>query len=78
MRIRNLVSTAAVIVAAAGAITPVTAADAVTAGPALAVDITSGRHTINPDIYGMNFADPALATELGLTADRWGGNSASR
>jgi len=26
----------------------------------------------------MNFANAALATELGLTADRWGGNSTSR
>jgi hypothetical protein len=64
--------------AVAGAVAPVTAARAATAGPVLSIDVTSGRHAINPDIYGMNFADPSLATELGLTADRWGGNSTSR
>lgn len=48
------------------------------AGPTLTVDAAAGRHAISPDIYGMNFADPALATELQLTTDRWGGNSTSR
>ncbi len=44
------------------------------AGPALSVDGTAGRHPISPDIYGLNFADPALAHELSLPVDRWGGN----
>src|SRR5665213_1079749 len=53
-------------------------ATAASTGPALTVDAAAGRHAISNDIYGMNFADAALATELGLTADRWGGNSTSR
>jgi hypothetical protein len=44
-------------------------------GPALAVDGEAGRHHISPDIYGMNFAEPALASELALPVDRWGGNA---
>jgi len=54
------------------------AASAATAGPALSVDAAAGRHPISSDIYGMNFSNAALATELGLTTDRWGGNSTSR
>jgi putative cell wall-binding protein len=54
------------------------AASAASAGPALTVDAAAGRHAISSDIYGMNFADAGLATELGITADRWGGNSTSR
>ena len=55
-----------------------TVARAATAGPALSVDVGKARHRISPDIYGMNFADTALAKELGLSLDRWGGNSTSR
>ena len=44
-------------------------------GPALAVDATAGRHAISPGIYGMNFADGALARSLELPVDRWGGNT---
>src|SRR5262249_45250041 len=29
-------------------------------------------------IYGMNYADPALAAELHLPVNRWGGNSTTR
>ena len=47
-------------------------------GPALRVDATVNRHAINPDIYGMDFADPALARELRLPVDRWGGDASSR
>lgn len=54
------------------------AAQAATSGPPLSVNVSAGRHHINPDIYGMNFADPTLARELHLTADRWGGNATSR
>ena len=48
------------------------------AGPALHVAATAGRHAISPYIYGMNFADEALATELRLTVRRWGGNATTR
>ncbi len=44
-------------------------------GPALSVDGTAGRHPISPDIYGLNFADPAFAHEISLPVDRWGGNT---
>ena len=44
----------------------------------LSIDTRLGRHPISPEIYGMNFADPALAAELRLPADRWGGNATSR
>jgi hypothetical protein len=50
------------------------AAAVATSGPALAVDAGADRHPINPDIYGMNFGDPALAREIGLPVNRWGGN----
>src|SRR6185437_5370286 len=66
---------AAVAAVPAGALTSAAAASA---GPALSVDAAAGRHAISSDVYGMNFSDAALATELGLTADRWGGNSTSR
>ena len=36
------------------------------AGPALNVNAASGRRAISPYIYGMNFADQALAQELRL------------
>jgi hypothetical protein len=48
------------------------------AGPAIAVDAAAGVHPISPDIYGMNYADEALAAELRLPVRRWGGNSTSR
>jgi hypothetical protein len=47
-------------------------------GPALAIDATTARHPISPDIYGMNFASEPLAAELRLPLRRWGGNSTSR
>jgi hypothetical protein len=50
----------------------------VAAGPALAVDASRDRHTISPDIYGMNFGDPALMAELRTPVDRRGGNRATR
>ncbi|MDQ1540790.1 MAG: hypothetical protein QOH29_1516 [Actinomycetota bacterium] len=66
---------ASAIVVPAGATGSVHAA---TAGPALSVDVAANHHPISSDIYGMNFANAGLASELGLTADRWGGNSTSR
>jgi hypothetical protein len=48
-------------------------------GPALTVDAAAaGRHAISPRIYGINFADPALAAEIGQPLDRWGGNDKER
>ena len=47
-------------------------------GPALAVDTTAGRHPISPYVYGMNFADEALASDLRLPVHRWGGNATTR
>ena len=43
-----------------------------TAGPAIAVNAAAGVHEINEDIYGMNFADEALAAELRLPVRRLG------
>ncbi len=47
-------------------------------GPALAVDAAANRHAISPYIYGMNFADEALAAELALPVRRFGGNATTR
>jgi hypothetical protein len=47
-------------------------------GPALSVDTGADLHAISPDIYGMNYADEALAADLRLPVRRWGGNSTSR
>ncbi|MEU8180804.1 glycoside hydrolase family 44 protein [Micromonospora sp. NPDC049047] len=48
------------------------------AGPALTVDTTAARHQISPYIYGMNFADEALARDLRLPVHRYGGNATTR
>jgi len=48
------------------------------AAPALSVNVAASRHTISDDIYGMNFADEALAADLRLPVLRWGGNSTTR
>jgi hypothetical protein len=45
---------------------------------ALTVDVGAGRHTISPDIYGMNFTPDDLATQLKVPLNRWGGNSTTR
>ena len=47
-------------------------------GPTLNVDVAANRHSISPDIYGMNYATEAIASGLGLPVRRWGGNSTSR
>ena len=47
-------------------------------GPALTVDLTAERYPINPDIYGINYANEALAQELSLPVRRWGGNATTR
>ncbi|MGQ0621845.1 MAG: glycoside hydrolase family 44 protein [Panacagrimonas sp.] len=68
---------AALMLVLTGALWP--AANAVAArGPALAVDTRADRRAISPDIYGLTFADPALAAELSLPLNRWGGNLVER
>ncbi|GIF74924.1 glycoside hydrolase family 44 protein [Asanoa siamensis] len=67
---------AAALLAAVPAVAP-TATQAV-AGPALTVDAAQDRHPISPHVYGMNFADAALAAELDLPVRRWGGNATTR
>ena len=52
--------------------------NAITTSLTLSVDALSGMHPISPYIYGMNFADEALARELQLPVNRWGGNATSR
>jgi hypothetical protein len=47
-------------------------------GPALAIDFSADRHPINPDIYGMAYPDPALAKEIQLPLNRWGGDATTR
>jgi hypothetical protein len=47
-------------------------------GPALTINTGAGRHSISEDIYGMNYADEQLASDLRLPVRRWGGNSTSR
>src|ERR1043166_8315081 len=47
-------------------------------GPDLSVDVLADRHPISPLIYGMNFADASLASELSLPINRWGGNATTR
>ena len=65
--------------AASGARSLLAAGDAAPAlGPALSVDASADRHAISPYIYGMNFADEALAAELRLPVRRWGGNATTR
>ncbi len=50
------------------------------ANPDLAVDVGADRHPIDPDIYGMNNynIDAALAKELRIPVNRWGGNHTTR
>ena len=47
-------------------------------GPALSINAGANQHAISPLIYGMNFADAALAQDLRLPVNRWGGNSTTR
>ena len=48
------------------------------AGPALSVNVGTSRKPISSLIYGLNFANEALAKELSLPVNRWGGNSVTR
>jgi hypothetical protein len=45
------------------------------AAATLTVDAGADRRPISEDVYGMNFADPALAAEVGLPVNRFGGNT---
>ncbi len=47
-------------------------------GPTLTINAGNQRHTISDDIYGMNYADEDLASDLQLPVRRWGGNSTTR
>ncbi|MEV8441679.1 glycoside hydrolase family 44 protein [Actinosynnema sp. NPDC051121] len=69
---------AASLVAATFTAQTAASAAAVSAGPALSVDVSAGRHAISPDIYGLNGGDPAFNAEIGQSVSRWGGNAASR
>ena len=46
----------------------------------LSVDVKADRHSISPDIYGMNdyALDPTIAKELRIPVERWGANHTSR
>ncbi len=46
--------------------------------PVLSIDVGASRHAISDTIYGMNFAEESLASELRLPVRRWGGNSTTR
>jgi len=47
-------------------------------GPLVSIDGSAKTHQISPLIYGMNFAEEALASELRLPINRWGGNATTR
>jgi len=64
--------------AAASATSAASADSAAAAGPALSVNVAAGRHAINRDIYGMNFAPARLESQLKLPVVRWGGNATTR
>ncbi|MEV4843809.1 glycoside hydrolase family 44 protein [Micromonospora matsumotoense] len=76
MRITTALLPAALAVALGGLALPQPALAAT--GPALAVDATAGRHPISPYVYGMNFADAALARDIRLPVNRYGGNATTR
>ncbi len=47
-------------------------------GLSLSVDANAAKRAISPYIYGLNFADAALAADIKLPVNRWGGNSTTR
>jgi hypothetical protein len=47
-------------------------------GPALRIDAAADHRAISPNIYGMAFASSALAADLRLPVNRWGGNATTR
>ncbi|MGX7671794.1 glycoside hydrolase family 44 protein [Plantactinospora sp. DSM 117369] len=80
MRRRSLlpIAVSATLVAAGAAVVVAPPPALAEPGPALEVDVAADRHPISPHIYGMNFADEALAAELALPVRRWGGNATTR
>ena len=64
----------AVLLAAACAL--VAGAGARASGGALTIDAAADNHPISPLIYGMSNADPALAAQVSLPVNRYGGNLA--
>ena len=48
------------------------------ASPALSVNVSANRKPISPLIYGTNYAEEALANEIDVTVNRWGGNIVTR
>jgi hypothetical protein len=42
------------------------------------VDAATGRHPIDPRIYGLAYPDPASISDLRCPLSRWGGNNTSR
>jgi uncharacterized protein YjdB len=48
--------------------------------PALAVDVTAGRHAISPYVYGVSTFGLTAANlqDLGVTITRWGGDAITR
>jgi hypothetical protein len=80
-RLRQAAATGLAVSCVAGMLTvqtSLTPAAAATTGPTLSVDVSTARHAISPDIYGLNGAEPAFAAEIGLPVARWGGNASSR
>src|SRR3954466_1001916 len=63
-----------VIAVGSGGMLPFAPVVAAIPGPALTVNVAANRFPISADIYGMNYADPALAQELHIPVDRRGGN----
>lgn len=47
-------------------------------GPIITIDPTQVLGRIEDKVYGLNFADAALAADIALPIERWGGNSTSR
>src|SRR5262245_66281445 len=44
----------------------------------ITVDVTANRHAINPNIYGVAYATPAVLSDLNAPVHRYGGNNTSR
>ena len=59
-------------------LSPTPTAPPPSAGPALSVNAAVVDHTISPYIYGLNFAEEALAEDIDLPVNRWGGNATTR
>jgi uncharacterized protein (TIGR03437 family) len=55
------------------------AAQSFTAGPNLSVDAAASRHSISPDVYGINsyLATTSMIYDLRLPVTRWGGDATS-